>query len=119
LTNLRGRVVLVNFWATWCPPCRIEMPEIQSAYQARRDDLVVLAVNQAEDDDSVKRFVDEFHLTFLILLDRDQAIGRRFQVLALPTSFFIDREGVIRAVHTGQIDRAYIEAQLSALPAAR
>lgn len=114
-SDLRGKVVLVNFWATWCPPCRSEMSDIQSAYQAHRDDLVVLAINEAEGNDAVKQFVDELHIALPILFDRDGAIGRRFQVLALPTSFLIDREGVIRAAHIGQMDRAYIETQIAEL----
>ncbi len=117
-SDLRGKVVLVNFWATWCPPCRSEMPDIESAYQAHRDQFVVLAINDAEDGGTVKQFVDQFHFTFPILLDRDGAVGKRFQVQALPSSFFIDRAGIIRAANVGQMDRAYIEAQLAALTVA-
>ena len=114
-SDLRGKAVLVNFWATWCPPCRSEMPDIESAYQAHRDQFVVLAINDAEDGGTVKQFVDQFHFTFPILLDRDGAVAKRFQVQALPTSFFIDRNGVIRAANVGQMDRAYIETQIAAL----
>jgi peroxiredoxin len=114
--DLRGKVVLVNFWATWCPPCRAEASDLQAAYQAHRNsDFVLLGIDNAEDDADVKKFVDEFHLTFPILLDRDLEVSQRFQVMALPTSFIVDRDGIIRVVNVGGMDRAYIEAQLSNL----
>lgn len=116
LGDLRGQVVLLNFWATWCVPCRAEMPEIQAAYQTQRDqDFIVLAINAAEDDNTVAQFVQEFHLTFPTLLDRDGAVVRQYQVQALPTSLFIDRTGVIRAANVGAMNRAYLEAQLATL----
>ncbi len=118
LSSLRGQAVLVNFWATWCVPCRAEMPEIQAAYQKyRARDFVVLAINIAEDENTVARFVQEFNLTFPVLLDRDGAISKRYQVRALPTTYFIDRTGMIRAIRFGQMDRAYIEMQLVSIDA--
>ncbi len=119
LNDGRGKIVLVNFWATWCPPCRSEMPDIQAAYLAHRSEFIVLAINQSESDEAVKQFADEFHLTFPLLLDRDGAVSRQFQVQALPTSFFIDRAGVIRAANLGPMNRAYLEAQIAALGATR
>jgi cytochrome c biogenesis protein CcmG/thiol:disulfide interchange protein DsbE len=115
LNDWRGKIVLVNFWATWCPPCRSEMPDIEAAYQTHRDNFVVLAINQSESVDAAKRFADEFHLTFPILLDTTGSVGQQFQVQALPTSFFIDPNGIIRAANLGQMNRAYIEAQIAAL----
>lgn len=116
LSDLRGQAVLVNFWATWCPPCRAEMPEIQAAYQNHRgQNLTVLAINQAEDDQPVSQFAQQLHLTFPILLDRDGTIARQYQVQGLPASFFVDRDGVIRAASLGQMNRAYIEAELAKL----
>ena len=119
LNDLRGKVILVNFWATWCPPCRSEMPDIAAAYQAHRNNFVVLGINQAESRDAAKQFADEFHLTFPILLDTTGSVGRQYQVQALPTSYFIDPSGIIRAANLGQMNRAYIEAQITALGAAR
>ena len=118
--DLRGKVVLVNFWATWCPPCRAEASDLQAAYQAHvKGDFVVLAIDNAEEDANVKNFADEYHLTFPILLDRDLQVSQRFQVMALPTSFIVDRNGIIRAVNVGGMDRAYLEAQLSNLGVTR
>ncbi len=120
LNDLRGRIVLVNFWATWCVPCRTEMPAIEAVYQAHAgQDFAVLAVNAGEDERTVKQFVDEFHLTFPILLDRDQKTLQQYQVQALPTSLFIDRTGVIRATSLGGMNRASIEAELGALESNR
>ncbi len=111
--DLRGRVVLVNVWATWCPPCRAEMPEIQAAYERYRSQgLVVVAINQGEDAGTVARFAEQFDLTFPILLDPGGTIGRSYQVYALPGSFFIDRDGMVRAKTLGGLTRAYIDAQL-------
>ncbi len=116
LNDLRGRVVLVNFWATWCVPCRSEMPAIEAAYQEHASqDFSVLAINVGEDAGTVKPFVDEFHLTFPILLDPDQTVVQQYQIQALPTSLFIDREGVIRATSLGGMNRASIEAELATL----
>jgi peroxiredoxin len=102
LRDLRGQVVLINVWATWCPPCRAEMPAIQQAYAAYRDrGLIVLAVNQREEATAITPFLEQYGLTFPILLDRDGQASATYQASALPSSFFVDRRGVIRAVYRG------------------
>jgi alkyl hydroperoxide reductase subunit AhpC len=116
LSAWRGKFVLVNFWATWCVPCRAEMPEIEAAYQAHRaEGLTVLAVNQGEDKETVARFAQEFHLTFPILLDSDGQVAKRYAVRGLPASYFVDREAVIRAIRFGEMSGAMIASQLVSL----
>lgn len=115
LSEQRGKIVLINFWATWCPPCRAEMPEINAVAQAHPNQLIVLAVNNAEDEARVRQFVSEFQLTFPILLDRDGMVAEKYNVLGLPTSFFVDRDGIVRAATMGAMSRTYIEAQIAAL----
>jgi cytochrome c biogenesis protein CcmG, thiol:disulfide interchange protein DsbE len=102
LHDLRGQVVLINIWATWCPPCRAEMPAIQQAYASYRDrGLVVLAINQREDATTITPFLEQHGLTFPTLLDHDGQASATYQASALPSSFFVDRRGVIRAVYHG------------------
>ena len=117
LSALRGNVVLVNFWATWCPPCRAEMQDIQLAAQTHPDDFIVLAVNNGEDAETIRRYVSEARLSFPILLDTDGSIAQKYRVQGMPTSFFIDRAGIVRAANMGAMSRAYIEAQVIALGA--
>jgi len=104
LSELRGQVALVNFWATWCPPCRSEMAAIQEVYDRYMErGFVVLAVNATRQDtlSSIAPFTDEFGLTFPIPLDVSGAVERLYEVKSLPTSFFIDAAGVIREVVIG------------------
>ncbi|RME49281.1 MAG: TlpA family protein disulfide reductase [Chloroflexi bacterium] len=104
LSQLRGKVVMVNLWASWCPPCRKEMPAIEKVYRQNRErGLEVLAVNTTYQDSlkGVTQFVQEYDLSFPILLDRDGSVGRRYLLRALPTTFFIDRQGYIRSVVPG------------------
>jgi cytochrome c biogenesis protein CcmG, thiol:disulfide interchange protein DsbE len=104
LRELSGQVVLVNVWATWCPPCRAEMPAIQQAYEEYRDrGFTVLAVNLREDAAAIAPFLEQRQLTFPILLDRDGQASAAYQAHALPSSFFVDRRGVLRAVYRGPI----------------
>ena len=117
LSDHRGKIVLINFWATWCPPCRTEMQDIQAAAQAHPNDFVVLAVNNSEDIELVKPFIAGAQLTFPILLDTDGAVSRKYTVQGMPTSFFIDRAGIVRATYIGAMNRAYIEAHIAALEA--
>ncbi len=117
LKELRGQVVLINFWATWCQPCRAEMQDIQAAYQQHPDGFVVLAINNEEGDIVVRNFFSQFNLTFPILLDSDGVVARQYRVQGLPTSYFIDRAGIVRAANIGGMNRAYIEAQITALSA--
>lgn len=104
LSELRGQAVLVNIWATWCPPCRAEMPAIQALYEEYQErGLVVLGVNSTIQDEPMKigPFLDEYQLTFPILLDETGEVTRAYQVRALPSSFFIDRQGRIHEVVIG------------------
>ncbi|MGQ9547996.1 MAG: TlpA family protein disulfide reductase [Roseiflexus sp.] len=118
LDDLRGQVVLINLWATWCPPCRAEMPAIQQAYERFRDQgFVVLAVNQREDATKVVAYMNEQRLTFPALLDSDAWVGAAYQVRVLPSSFFIDRRGIIRAVYRGPMSRGMIESTIEQLVA--
>jgi cytochrome c biogenesis protein CcmG/thiol:disulfide interchange protein DsbE len=104
LSALRGQAVLINVWATWCPPCRAEMPVIEKLSQEYKDKgLVVLAVNSTFQDDpaAIRPFAEKYKLSFPILLDEKGNVTRSYQVNALPSSFFIDRQGVIREVVIG------------------
>jgi cytochrome c biogenesis protein CcmG/thiol:disulfide interchange protein DsbE len=101
LSALRGRPVVLNFWATWCVPCRAEMPALDRL-AAERPDVMFLAVDLQEDAGTVRRYFTELGLTALVpLLDGRGAITRRYGVLSLPTTFFLDREGVIRHIEIG------------------
>ncbi len=116
LSDLQGQPVVLNFWATWCPPCQAEMPELQAAYDAyAAGGLVVLGVNQGEDAATVKAFLDERRLTFPVALDEQYAASQRYQVNSLPTTFFIDRDGVIREIVIGQMNAALLKQQLKSI----
>ena len=96
LSAYRGKVVILNFWATWCPPCREEMPSMERAWQRlRHEDIVMLAVNVGEDEDSVFEFTANYPVEFPLLLDRESAVIRDWPVRGLPTTFVIDPQGKI------------------------
>lgn len=89
-----GKVVAVRFWADWCPFCENEMQAIEPVYQEYRNQgLVILAVNVRQDQDTAQAFMDKLEVTYSALLDGDGAVARRYGVIGLPTTFFIDREG--------------------------
>ncbi|OQY36241.1 MAG: hypothetical protein B6I38_00035 [Anaerolineaceae bacterium 4572_5.1] len=119
LSDLRGRAVLVNFWATWCPPCRAEMPAFQQAYQDYEEQgFVIVAVNTTLQDNpaDIAAFIEEFGLGFPVVLDSDGAINRLYQARSLPTSFFIDKEGIIsEVVIGGPIAEALIRSKIEEL----
>jgi cytochrome c biogenesis protein CcmG/thiol:disulfide interchange protein DsbE len=98
LSELKGQPIILNFWASWCPPCRAEMPAFQEAWQEYSDtDLVILAVNATHQDSllAVEKFIDQYHLNFPILLDKSGSVSSAYQIHSLPTTFVINREGVI------------------------
>lgn len=105
LAELRGRVVLVNFWAVWCPPCRKEMPSMErlSKMMAQRP-FTILAANAGETPQQIQSFLNEVPLTFPILLDRDSERMKAWRVFVLPTSFLIDKQGQIRYSLSGHIE---------------
>lgn len=117
--NLRGRPIILNFWASWCAPCRAEMPTLQAlAEDYREAGLLVLAVNATSQDRpaDVSAFVSQHGLTFPILLDSEGRVNRLYQVHSLPTTFFIGRDGLIRdVVIGGPMSSASLRARADAL----
>jgi len=102
LSSLRGKPVLLNFWATWCPPCREEMPYLQQIYEEwSGKGLIVLAINTDESPSKVRGFLESHGFSFPVLLDADLLVALRYNVvrynkLYIPTTFFIDRDGIVR-----------------------
>ncbi len=97
LSELRGKPVMINFWATWCPPCRAEMPDMQKFYDNK--DIVILAVNLTETEGSqqeVENFVKDFQLTFPILMDEQTEVANKYQIQPIPSSYMIDADGRIQ-----------------------
>jgi cytochrome c biogenesis protein CcmG/thiol:disulfide interchange protein DsbE len=104
LSDLRGQVVVLNVWASWCPPCRAEMPALQALHEQRAGQgVVVLGLDSTVQDSeqAARNFAVEYGLTFPIALDRDGEATRLYKVRALPSTFFVDRQGIIRRVVVG------------------
>lgn len=104
LSDQRGKVVVINLWASWCPPCRAEMPALQRVYDANRDrPLEILAVNTTYQDSESEAtaFIQALGLNFPVLFDRTGDVGRQYLLRAMPTTFFVDHEGVIAKVIIG------------------
>lgn len=100
LHDLKGQPVMINFWATWCGPCRIEMPEIiEAAHET--PELVVLAVNVQEDLSLIESFAQDFEMDVPIVRDEGGDIQNLYQVRGMPTTYFVDRQGTVRAVWAG------------------
>jgi thiol-disulfide isomerase/thioredoxin len=105
LASLKGKPVWINFWATWCPPCREEMPEMQQFYEKYKgQDLAIVGVNVQESDSQVQQYVKEGAFTWTFVLDAEGAITDRYLVGGLPSHFFVDAEGVVQAVHMGGLE---------------
>ncbi len=104
LADLRGEVVLLNFWATWCGPCRVEMPEFQATYDARSDEgFTVLAINSGETAAAVQDFREELGLSFPLLMDENGALQNLYSIISYPSTFVLDRDGKIIARHFGPL----------------
>lgn len=110
LDDYLGNVVLVNLWATWCPPCREEMPALQTFYEKYKSDgFVLVGINQEEPRELVEPFVKEFGLTFPVWLDLDYQAEQEFKTNSLPSSFVIDRTGRVRLMWFGGISKKNLE----------
>jgi peroxiredoxin len=103
LSDFRGKPVMVNFWATWCGPCQVEMPLFRQAYTDHAGELVVLAVDVQEAPEDVRGFVKRNDLTFPVVLDRDGLVSTLYRVRGLPTTFFVDRDGIVVEAHRGAL----------------
>jgi peroxiredoxin len=104
LSDYRGQPVVLNFWATWCKPCRQEMPQLVNAYDTHKDEgLVVIGLNLQEGRSVIQPFADEYGMDFPLLIDRDGDVGDKYRLLGLPTTVFIDADGVIQRVFNGPL----------------
>jgi peroxiredoxin len=105
LSDYRGKRVMVNFWGTWCPPCRAEMPDMEKFYQ--ENDVEILAVNLTPTESNVSdvtEFIDEFGLSFQVLLDEELAVSSKYGIQPVPTSFMVDSKGIIQYVALGAVN---------------
>ncbi|ANU13783.1 TlpA family protein disulfide reductase [Planococcus halocryophilus] len=114
LSDYQGQKVILNFWATWCPPCRAEMPHMQNYFeeQAEEANVVILAVNLTTEDKGLKKiedFVEEFELGFSIPMDDKGAVGSTYQAVSIPTSYMIDTKGRIQNKVVGPMDAPMME----------
>jgi peroxiredoxin len=114
LADLEGQVVLVNFWATWCGPCRLEMPALQARYDAlKAQGFTVLAVNMDEPREDAALFAQDLGLSFPVLLDPGASVNDLYRVRGYPTTYIVDREGLISRQHVGILSEGQLDDYLS------
>lgn len=115
LSDYRGKPLLLNFWASWCPPCRAEMPDLQRFYQLHGDQINLLGVNWGEPQAAVLVFLEKLKISYPNLLDQGGTTFVKYQLTGVPTSFFIDAQGVIRGISVGPMSTEQIEAGFAKL----
>ncbi|WP_087971441.1 TlpA family protein disulfide reductase [Oceanobacillus rekensis] len=119
LSDLKGKKVILNFWYTWCPPCRDEMPEMQEFYDEYSDEVEIIAVNltyMEKSEQDVHDFIDEFSFTYSVPLDRDQTVADEYKIHAAPISYFIGTDGIIQEPRKiGPMDYEFMEEMVQAL----
>jgi len=116
LSDLKGKKVFLNFWATWCPPCKAEMPEIEKLYQeTKNSDLVIVAVEIGEPLNTVKSFIDSNKYNFKVLIDPDQTVAAQYNIVSIPTSYFIDVDGNIISKNIGGMNIDQMKAYIKTL----
>ncbi len=113
LSELRGKVVIIIFWATWCGPCRVEMPAFQSRYESFSKELVVLAINEQDTLEDIREFMEELGLSFYALIDVDGSAHRDYVVRGFPTTFLVDAEGILQIQHIGVMTENQLDDYLA------
>ena len=113
LSQFKGQTILINFWASWCVPCRTEMPDLEEAFRDKgAQGLQVLAVNLQEAQGPARNFATRYGLTFPILLDQDGTVGRSYRLTGLPESWLVDSSGILREHKIGAFSKAELEGLL-------
>lgn len=116
LSDLHGKKVMINFWATWCPPCNAEMPDIQEAFEKHKDNgFVVLAVSQDLEIDLIEPFAQKYALTFPLIADPQNEISSRYGARGLPSSYFVNSDGTIDAAVQGVVTMKFIDDRIAAM----
>lgn len=111
LSDLKGKPVMINFFATWCPPCRAEMPALQEAFaEYEAEGFIILAVNLNESDVAIRSFIERYNLTFPIIVDKQDKVSKAYDIVPLPTSYFVDRNGIVQGKWTGEIRKEQLRA---------
>lgn len=110
-----GRPVVLNYWASWCGPCRIETPHFQRVHLKYGNQVAILGINQGETAQQVTEFGISYGLTYPLLVDQDNTVNFRYGILNLPTTVFIDRQGVIQEMYLGVISQAVLEERINNL----
>jgi thiol-disulfide isomerase/thioredoxin len=116
LSDYLGKVVLLNVWATWCPPCRAEMPDLQAFYSTHKDQgFVILAINAGDAKPDVQSFASSYQLSFPVLLDTQVDVIRRMGIFDYPTSVLIDRNGIVKNIQVGMYPPENLQADITPL----
>jgi thiol-disulfide isomerase/thioredoxin len=115
LSEYQGRPVVLNFWATWCLPCRAEIPHLQAASVEYNGRVVIVGVNQGEDGGTVGPYAAEMGVTYPLLLDEDGRVNQLYSVNALPTTVFISEDGVVQEIFLGILSQGVLEDRIEAL----
>ena len=120
LSELQGKKVVLNFWATWCPPCKAEMPHMQDYYEqyASKDNVEIIGVNLTYENETVKRvqqFVESYKLTFPIVLEHTQEVSKQYEILTIPSTFMIDTEGKIQHQILGPLDTSALRDYVTSI----